>query len=555
MATAGVIPWKENLLLQLKCRNKKQKQPFEGLIQSHNKLFENATFLKSKNVHLTLETEKLKEENLGLQIKVESGGGGGGGNAGDKNSNLEHKLYKLQEELTELHRKRSENAQQIIDLNTSLQEKEKELQAKDNRLSDATATELAMKNAIKNLELTIMELEATNQMLKDEHQALQLAFTALEEKYRKAQEDNRELVERWMDQKSKDADKLNAENDYVMRRRQAKLQKDLEDAARENIAIDSRGTVATLMGTTAICLHASLPEKAQYKFDAHDSEVNAIRWSPSGAIFATGGTDRKIKLWEVMGGKCESKGFLMGSNQGITSLDFDLEESLILGASNDFASRVWSLSDQRLRHTLTGHSGKVLAAKFLGDSSKVVSGSHDRTLKIWDLHSRACIKTIFAGSSCNDLVTLHGTNVVSGHFDKRVRFWDSRSDSSTNEILLQGRLTSLDLSPDRSSLLCSTRDDTLKVIDLRMNQVSKTLYAEDFKVGCDWSRAVFSPDGSYALAGSNDGALFIWNLAKSKVEKVLKEHTHAVIACSWHPVGSYVLSGERQKKVVLWSDL
>jgi autophagy-related protein 16 len=57
------------------------------------------------------------------------------------------------------------------------------------------------------------------------------------------------------------------------------------------------------------------------------------------------------------------------------------------------------------------------------------------------------VKTIFAGSSCNDLVTIHGTNILSGHFDKRVRFWDYRTDSSTNEILLQGRLTSLDLSP------------------------------------------------------------------------------------------------------------
>lgn len=42
------------------------------------------------------------------------------------------------------------------------------------------------------------------------------------------------------------------------------------------------------------------------------------------------------------------------------------------------------------QHTLTGHSGKVLAAKFLCDTSKVVTGSHDRTLKVWDLHSRAC---------------------------------------------------------------------------------------------------------------------------------------------------------------------
>ena len=31
----------------------------------------------------------------------------------------------------------------------------------------------------------------------------------------------------------------------------------------------------------------------------------------------------------------------------------------------------------RLRHTLTGHSGKVLSAKFLGDATRVVSDSHD----------------------------------------------------------------------------------------------------------------------------------------------------------------------------------
>lgn len=43
-----------------------------------------------------------------------------------------------------------------------------------------------------------------------------------------------------------------------------------------------------------------------------------------------------------------------------------------------------------LQHTLTGHSGKVMAAKFLGEPTKVITGSHDRTLKIWDLRSRMC---------------------------------------------------------------------------------------------------------------------------------------------------------------------
>ncbi|KAI4459502.1 autophagy protein 16-like [Holotrichia oblita] len=57
------------------------------------------------------------------------------------------------------------------------------------------------------------------------------------------------------------------------------------------------------------------------------------------------------------------------------------------------------------------------------------------------------IETKFAGSSCNDLVTADGSGltIISGHFDKRIRFWDTRSESGPNEIVLNGKVTSLDL--------------------------------------------------------------------------------------------------------------
>lgn len=117
-----------------------------------------------------------------------------------------------------------------------------------------------------------------------------------------------------------------------------------------------------------------------------------------------------------------------------------------------------------------------MAAKFLGEPSKVVTGSHDRTLKIWDLRSRACIETKFAGSSCNDLVTTDGSGstIISGHFDKKIRFWDTRTDCSANDIVLAGKITSLDLSKDCKYLASCVRDDTIKLLDLRMNQIVKT---------------------------------------------------------------------------------
>lgn len=44
-----------------------------------------------------------------------------------------------------------------------------------------------------------------------------------------------------------------------------------------------------------------------------------------------------------------NKGTLLGSNAGVTSIDFDVQEQFVLGASNDFAIRVWGMHDHRLR--------------------------------------------------------------------------------------------------------------------------------------------------------------------------------------------------------------
>lgn len=45
----------------------------------------------------------------------------------------------------------------------------------------------------------------------------------------------------------------------------------------------------------------------------------------------------------------EPKGTLVGSNAGVNSIDFDSTGTMILATSNDYASRVWTVVDQRLR--------------------------------------------------------------------------------------------------------------------------------------------------------------------------------------------------------------
>ena len=122
-----------------------------------------------------------------------------------------------------------------------------------------------------------------------------------------------------------------------------------------------------------------------------------------------------------------SRSTLRGANAGILCIDFDSQEKHVLASSADFACRLWSTADLRLKLSLTGHTNKAMAVRFMPEY-KVISGSHDRTLKLWDLRSKACIRTIFVGSSCNDLVTgdSSGNSIISGHADKKIRFWDPR---------------------------------------------------------------------------------------------------------------------------------
>uniref|UniRef100_A0A8C5CV18 ATG16 autophagy related 16-like 1 (S. cerevisiae) n=1 Tax=Gadus morhua TaxID=8049 RepID=A0A8C5CV18_GADMO len=488
-----------------------------------------------------------------------------GGMRGDIQQEMSQMRIKHQEELTELHKKRGELAQNVIELNNQIQLKDKEIQRNEAKISEYQTQIATLEGDCRKLNTFLQDLERANQMLKDEYDALQITFSALEEKLRRTTEDNQELVSRWMAEKAQEANRLNAENEKDCRRRQAKLQKELADAAKEPLPLDPRVQISPQNGTNMnLFVYFMMRGRSECWAkrcglscfqEAHDGEVNAVRFSPGSRLLATGGMDRRVKLWEVVSGHCEPKGALTGSNAGITSIEFDSAGSYLLAASNDFASRIWTVDDFRLRHTLTGHSGKVLAARFLLDNTRIVSGSYDRTLKLWDLRSKVCMKTVFAGSSCNDIVCTEQC-VMSGHFDKKVRFWDIRAESIVRELELQGRVTSLDLSQERTELLTCSRDDLLKIIDLRTNTVRHTFSAPGFKCGADWTRVCFSPDSNYVVGGSADGGVYVWNVLTGKLERLLdKHHSSAINAVSWSPSGAFVLSVEKGSKAVLWSDL
>lgn len=139
---------------------------------------------------------------------------------------------------------------------------------------------------------------------------------------------------------------------------------------------------------------------------------------------------------------------------------------------------------------------------------------------------------------------------------------------------------------DHQSVLTCSRDDTLRNVDLRSCRVVQSMSAPGFKVSSDYSRATIAPDGAYAAAGSmvcfayrhsahlcsaaglivlylipvivyaQDGSLFVWNAASGRPERCLsKEHTAPVLAVDWHPRGAELVSVDRGRHAVLWTDI
>ena len=143
-----------------------------------------------------------------------------------------------------LSRRKGENAQQVIDLSATVKVCEKELIEKQSKIDYLEAEIVSLKDDLKRTEGQTLELESTNQLLKDEYQALQLALTSAETKLRAIQKENEVLVTQLMELKAKDADRMNFENDQFLQKQQMQMQIELAEAAKEQKSVSPEKMVS-----------------------------------------------------------------------------------------------------------------------------------------------------------------------------------------------------------------------------------------------------------------------------------------------------------------------
>ncbi len=204
-----------------------------------------------------------------------------------------------------------------------------------------------------------------------------------------------------------------------------------------------------------------------------------------------------------------------------------------------------------------GHSAPVTSVAFSPDGSRIVSGSDDKTIRLWDLQGNPMGKRVWGSgnvysSVCSVAFSPDGSRIVSGGSAKTIRLWDLQGNPILEGEPFQGHsdyyVTSVAFSPDGSCIVSGSKDKTIRLWDLQGNPIG-----EPFQGHSDAVESVaFSPDGSRIVSGSGDNTIRLWDLQGNPIGEPFQGHSDRVRSVAFSPDGSRIVSGSGDKTIRLW---
>ncbi|CAI8820069.1 dynein assembly factor with WDR repeat domains 1 [Pseudomonas sp. IT-194MI4] len=257
----------------------------------------------------------------------------------------------------------------------------------------------------------------------------------------------------------------------------------------------------------------------------------------------------------AMVGKSDVKK-LWNSDGAITAVAFSPDNSRIVSGSTDHTLRLWDAhSGQAIGASLKGHEGAVTSVAFSPDGSRIVSGSSDKTLRMWDAHSGQQIGEPLRGHEDEVLsvdFSHDGNRIVSGSMDQTLRLWDAHSGQPIGAPLRghEDLVMSVAFSPDGSRIVSGSGDNTLRLWDAHSGKpIGRPLKGHIRGV----VSVAFSPDGHYIVSGSDDKTLRIWDALSGKsLGDPFVGHERVVTSVAFSPDGSRVLSSSDDHVLLMW---
>ncbi|KIM26363.1 hypothetical protein M408DRAFT_72991 [Serendipita vermifera MAFF 305830] len=247
---------------------------------------------------------------------------------------------------------------------------------------------------------------------------------------------------------------------------------------------------------------------------------------------------------------------LLGHTSEVTSVAFSPDGHRIVSGSWDKTILIWDAETGAVvAGPFEGHSSTVSSVAFSPDGKRIVSGSYDETIRVWDAEMGAVIAGPFEGSShwvSSVAFSPDGKRIVSGSYNKTIRVWDAET-GATVAGPFEGHnepVSSVAFSPDGERIVSGSGDQTILI----WNAETGAVVAGPFEGHSDWvSSVAFSPDGNRIVSGAGDQTIRIWNSETGAViSGPFEGHSSLVYSVAFSPDGNRVVSGSADQTVRVW---
>jgi WD40 repeat protein len=182
----------------------------------------------------------------------------------------------------------------------------------------------------------------------------------------------------------------------------------------------------------------------------------------------------------------------------------------VITCSNDHTIRIWDGLSGDCKRTLIGHSSSINSILFEESTKRIYSSSHDKTIICWDSASGVQIGVMTGHlNSVSSLAFVNSTTIVSGCRDGTIKMWDiitftciKTFRSHTNWV------RSVAVTQDGEYILSGSRDHTVKITSIGTGECIHTLEHHSDSV----RKVAISSDVHLMASGGNDGKFLIHSI-------------------------------------------
>ncbi|XP_041350146.1 WD repeat-containing protein 82-like [Gigantopelta aegis] len=276
-------------------------------------------------------------------------------------------------------------------------------------------------------------------------------------------------------------------------------------------------------------------------FRENTDRINSLDFSANGETLISSSDDDSIVIYDCINGT--PKRTLNSKKYGVDLIRYTHAANTALHCSTkvDDTIRYLSLHDNKYIRYFPGHTKKVVTLNMSPIDDTFLSGSMDKTIRLWDLRSQNCQGLMYLSGRPVAAFDPEGLIFAAGVNSETVKLYDLRSFDRgpfTTFKLPQDKdcdWTGIKFSPDGKLIVISTNGSVVRLIDAFQGTPLQNFTGFQNNRGVPLESS-FSPDSQFVFGGSTDGKIHCWSTETgSKIAILNGDHPSSIQNVQFNP--------------------